>query len=382
MARLLHISASSDFAQYVDRILPALVAAGHEVHFISARGPEPERLLGSRGVKIHSVPIERSIAPGSDLRALASLSRLILSLRPDLVHAHTPKGGLLGMLAARALNIPARIYQMHGLRYETTRGIQRKLLMNSERLAVRAAQQVICVSPSVRARAVNDRILPPEKSLVLGSGSAQGIELSQFEPDSWSEAALDLAQNLGIPRAAPCVVYMGRLAADKGLADLGAAWHYVSTARPEAHLILAGNVDATDPVDLTALRSQPGVHLLPYQEEPRPLLALASVITLPSYREGLPQTILEAGAMTKPVVATRVTGIVDALLPGKSGLLVKPHAPQDLAKALVALLADENLRKRMGKAGRTHVRQHFSPEPIISETMALYESALGQKRSD
>lgn len=374
MARILHVCASPDFAQYVDRLLPALVGAGHEVHFVSAEGQEPQRLLSAGGVHVHTVPIVRSMAPLADVGALLALTRLMAALRPDLVHAHTPKGGLLGMLAARQNKIPARIYQMHGLRYETTSGARRQLLMNCERIAVRAAHRVICVSPSVRERATLDGVLPAEKAAILQNGSAQGLNLSEFEPDVWIPAATDLANTLGIPMDSPCIVYMGRLAADKGLADLAGAWRQVSSTRAGAHLILAGSVDPTDPADLSAFRTLPRVHLLPYQDDPRPLLTLATVVTLPSYREGLPQTILEAGAMQKPVVATRVTGIVDALWDGESGLLVEPHDPAGLARALDALLCDELVRKRMGSAGRNFVGERFSAEQMVACTLRCYET--------
>jgi glycosyltransferase involved in cell wall biosynthesis len=283
------------------------------------------------------------------------------------------------MLAARQTNISARIYQIHGLRYETAAGTKRRLLMGCERWAANCAHKVICVSPSVRERAVEDGILSKEKAFVLASGSAQGIDLTKFNPALFENEARSLRKSLGIPPEAGCVLYMGRIAADKGLSDLAAAWLSITESHANAHLIVAGNVDPTDPFEVAILGTLPHVHLLPHQDDPRPLLALADVVTLPSYREGLPQTILEAGAMKKPVVGTHVTGVVDALLEGKSGLLVPPHDPQGLAHALLVLLVDAEHRRRMGEVGRENVGQRFRFEPIVRETLALYESVLLRK---
>lgn len=375
VARILHVCSSSDYA-HVHRVLPALVSAGHEVHFVSAAGVEPQRLITSSDVGLHTVPIVRGVDPVSDLQALAALCRLMHRLKPDLVHAHTPKGGLLGMLAARMMNVPARIYQLHGLRYQTTKGKTRQLLMNCDRVAARAASRVICVSPSVKERAVGDGIVPKHKAVLLENGSAQGIDVDEFEQETWANEAGALADRLGIAPRSVCVLYLGRIAADKGLSDLAIAWRGVAESRPDAHLVLAGNADPTDPIDLEIFKTLPRVHLVPHQDDPRPLLALADVVTLPSYREGLPQTILEAGAMKKPVVATRVTGVIDALREGETGLLVPPHDPKALARALLSLLGDAELRRQMGEAGREDVGQRFQFAPIMRETLALYRTVL------
>ena len=281
------------------------------------------------------------------------------------------------MLAARQARISARIYQIHGLRYETATGKKRRLLMGCERLAANSAHKVICVSPSVRERALEDGILSKEKACVLANGSAQGIDLTRFDPAVWESEAPSLQESLSIPSEAACVLYMGRLAADKGLSDLAAAWSSIAESRPDAHLLLAGNPDPTDPIDLKIFKALPRVHLLPHQEDPRSLLSLADVVTLPSYREGLPQTILEAGAMKRPVVGARVTGVVDALLEGRSGLLIPPRDPPALAQALLTLLGDAELRQKMGEVGRENVGQRFRFEPIVRETLALYDSVLG-----
>ncbi len=375
MARIVHVCATSAFARHVDRVLVALVNDGHDVHFISAPGPEPQRVLDRR-VHLHTIGIERGIDLRSDLRALAQLSALLKSLEPDLVHAHTPKGGLLGMLAARLTRVPHRIYQIHGIRYETAQGAQRALLWSCERLTTSIAHNVICVSQSVRRRLILDSTVSESKAMVLANGSAQGIDLVEYETDRWWNLGRDFGRTLGIPAEAACVVYVGRLAGDKGLADLAVAWRRVAAENPDAHLILAGAPDTTDPANVDAFASIPRTHIVPHQDDPRPLIALARVVTLPSYREGLPQPILEAGAMGRPVVATRVTGVVDALVDGGGGILVPPKDPAALADALSSLLNDPQKARRMGERGRRFVGERFQWRPIVDKTMKLYRRML------
>src|SRR5690606_25886406 len=228
------------------------------------------------------------------------------------------KAGLLGMLAGAAAGVPHRIYQMHGLRYQTAIGQRRQLLLNADRTAARLAHQVICVSPSVYESALADRVVSKHKARVLASGSAAGIEPNNFVFADHEQKGAEFRAALGISPEALCLVYAGRLAQDKGLLDLAAAWTEIARVHPGARLLIAGEDDPTDPVDLSMLKARHDVHFLRKMKDTRPLLALAQVVTLPSYREGLPQGLLEAALMERPVVATRVTGTIDAVAAGTS----------------------------------------------------------------
>lgn len=375
MARILHVCASSDFARYLDRILPALTAAGHEVHFVSSPGSEPFDLFDFRQIHIHSVELSRNIDLLADLHGLGQLTRLMLSLKPDLVHSHTPKGGLLGMLAARAAGIPARVCQLHGVRYETARGIQRAALVNCERIATSLAQRVVCVSPSVRNRVVSDSIVSAEKSLVLSNGSAQGIDCSGLSLALFESEAAALRSQLGIAPDTRCVVYLGRIARDKGLGELAQAWQHVKRSRA-ATLVIAGKRDPTDPIDLSILKHDETVRILDHQEAPLPLIALGDIIVLPSYREGLPQVALEAGALGRPIVATRVTGCVDVIVENRTGVLIPPNDPAALSEAILHLLNDKGRRDALGKAAQEWVARAFQPQPIIAAVLNLYDELL------
>lgn len=374
--KVVQISTTADFLQFTAPLIRALALAGHDVHVVSSPGEALTKIASVSGVTAHAVQMARGIDLIRDAWSLPRLISLFARIQPDIVHAHTPKAGLLGMLAARAAQVRGRVYHTHGLRYETSLGARRQLLQATEKTSARLAHRVICVSHSVRDQALRDGTIEANKSCVMGRGSAAGIEVEQYDENDWVFAGDQLRTELKFPREALCVLYAGRLARDKGLEDLQRAWALVREKHPDAQLLLAGERDVTDPVNVESLRAHRGVHFLGKVEETRPLFALCDVFVLPSFREGLPQGILEAGAMARPVVAAKVTGSVDAVIHRKTGILVPPHRPTELAHAISELLSRPELRREMGAAGHQFVRTTFQREPIIEQTLELYRSLL------
>src|SRR6266568_5224877 len=177
------------------------------------------------GFPIIEVPLEREIAPLQDLVSLWHLWRIMRALRPMVTNVGTPKAGLLGGFAAWLNRVPCRIYTLHGLRFETTRGLQRRLLVWAERLACRFAHRVICVSDSVCEKAIASGLATQERMLVLGSGSCNGVDASRFAPSPQiMKRATQLRRELGIPMRAPVVLFVGRLTRDKGIPELAQAF--------------------------------------------------------------------------------------------------------------------------------------------------------------
>jgi glycosyltransferase involved in cell wall biosynthesis len=369
---VLHLWTTADFLQFTRPLVLDLSQAGYEVHVASSPGEELSELASLGSVRTHEVPMSRGVSPLADARSLPQLRALLRQVQPDLVHAHTPKAGLLGMLAAAAARIPHRVYQMHGLRYQTATGAGRQLLLNADRTAALLAAHVVCVSPSVRETALIDGVVADHKTRVLAAGSAAGIEPAEFVCRDHERRGAELRRSLGISPQAPCLVYAGRLARDKGLLDLATAWDQISRVHGGAQLLLAGEDDPTDPVDLAPLKARADVHFLGKLKDTRPLLALAQVVTLPSYREGLPQGLLEAALMERPVVATRVTGSIDAVQAGTSALLIAPRAPRQLAEAVSLLFSDQDLSAQLGRAGREFVAKKFRRPDVLAAYRALY----------
>lgn len=303
----------------------------------------------------------RRISPLRDLVALVRLWRTLRTLRPTIVHAHSPKGGLLGMIAALLARVPVRVYHIRGLPHATARGLRRVVLLASERVSTALAHRVLAVSRSMKQIAVRDGICPAEKIWVPLGGSGNGVDASRFRPPGAAGRARVRAE-LGIPQEALVVGFVGRIGSDKGIADLVDAWAQLRRERPELHLLLVGGAEGEDPLpaEVTrALERDPRVHLTGAVPSAARLYGAMDVVALPSYREGMPNVALEAAATALPVVATEIPGCVDAVQDGVTGTLVPPHDPAALRAALRRYLGDEALRVEHGAAGRRRVLAEF-----------------------
>lgn len=337
-----------------------LQAAGFRVHVASSPGRALDKLPLVPGVSRHGVAMERQPHPRRDLVSLWRLVRLMRRIRPDVVHAHTPKAGLLGMAAALLAGVPTRLYTVHGLPLLTRTGWRRRMLVAAERASAALATQTYSVSESVRALLAELGICRDAR--VLGHGSCGGVDIERFRPLPEKRAAG--RERCGLPSGAIVVTFVGRLAEDKGIRVLAQAWPGIAAQAPDAHLLLAGEPDRSDPVrgpELDALYAHPRVHAIgavPQEQIPE-IYAATDLAVLPTYREGLSQMALEAAACGVPLVSTRVSGL-DPVLDGETGLLVPPGDPVALGEALLALIGDPAERARLSAAARAHVAEYFA----------------------
>jgi glycosyltransferase involved in cell wall biosynthesis len=326
--------------------------------------------------------MSREASPLRDLVSWVRLVRLFRRLRPDLVAAGTPKAGLLGLLAARVVGVPARVYTLRGLRLETARGAKRRLLRRAERLTAASAHRVLCVSESLRRRAVELGVVAEAKAVVPGAGSSNGVDVARFRAAAEDrEGVRSLRARLGLPEGAPVVGFVGRLTRDKGIAELLEAFDRLSRELPEARLLLLGDFESGDPVPRALadrLRADPRVVLPGFVRDTAPYYPLMDVLAFPSHREGFPNAPLEAAATEVPTVGFGVTGTVDAVADGETGRIVPPGDVAALAAALAAYLRDEELRRRHGRAARERAERRFRRETVWRAWAAEYRRLLGE----
>jgi glycosyltransferase involved in cell wall biosynthesis len=338
-----------------------------------------ESLRQNEGVTLISVPMSRQLNPVKDFIALARIVAALRRIRPEVVNASTPKAGLLTLLAAKIVGTPLRIYTLRGLRLEgeKTGSLTYRILRSSERLASACAHWVVCVSPSLRDRAVEIGAVPPGKAIVLGSGSSNGIDLRRFRRRNPGDAELTRLRKLfGISGSQPVVGFVGRLAADKGIDTLISAF---VAARDDdgvkAQLLLIGDIETEDPPSAETLRiiaERADIISAGQVTDPAAFYSLMDLLAFPSRREGLPNAVLEAAASGVPAITTDATGAVDSVVDGVTGVVVPVGNPSRLQSALVELINDSDRRRELGAAAVERVRAEFDSQLVWARLNELY----------
>jgi len=356
-----------------------LCSSGFDVSVISSPGPGKEAIHAD-GASVFDVSINREISPLQDIVSLWRLWNLLRRIRPDITNVATPKGGLLGGLAAAFAGVPHRIYTLHGLRLETTQGLKHRLLWCTEWLACKCAHQVYCVSNSLLDLAIELKLVGPEKAFVVSNGTAIGIECEQYAPTpERKEAARELRSRLGIDSKALVVGFVGRLTRDKGISELYEAFSLLRAKFTDLRLLLVGDFETGDPVppEIQArIDADPLVIQTGWISDTAPYYHLMDVCVLPTYREGFPGVPLEAQASGIPVVTTHATGARDSVVDGITGFAIPVGDAKALASAIAPLLGDAELRRRMGDAGRDWVARTFDRRVVLAELKKLYIEAV------
>lgn len=380
LVRLVHVTTVPQSLAFLRGQVQWMAREGFDVVAVSSPGPMLDAFAAETGTSVRGVLIHRRIAPWNDVVSLFRLIALFWRTRPDIVHAHTPKAGLLAMLASRLIRVPVRIYHVHGLPLDTARGFKRKLLLITEWLACASSTRVAAVSSSLKRSLVQQRICRDGKIVVFGSGSANGIDaLGTFNPKTANSRVNDLRDKVGLPHDSLVLGYVGRIVGDKGLCELDQSWQELRKDFPRLHLVLVGPLEDGDPVppDLVdGWVSDSRVHMCGWSDDVAAWYGLMTVLAFPSHREGFGLAVAEAGAMEVPVVATRVTGVVDAVEDRGTGRLVALGDVPEMTAAIAAYLNDPDLRRRHGIAARQRVLELFRPEEIWKEVKTEYTIAL------
>jgi glycosyltransferase involved in cell wall biosynthesis len=348
----------------------SLYSAGGEARGIPAKWPLPFSVI----------EMPRRISPLRDLVAISQLVLLIRRIGPTIVQGHTPKAGLLTMIAATITRVPVRIFQVHGLPHVASRGLRRRLLILATRVSCWLADEVFCVSYSMWRILCEQKLCPPEKASVLGNGSSGGIDTRRFSPGAIKLAdALEFRKKLDVSPTAVLAAFVGRIVRDKGIAELAQAWLELRARFPDLHLVIAGEAEDQDPAPQSArriLESDSRVHFIGQCRDMPVIYAACDFVVLPTYREGFPNVLLEAAAMGIPSVATRVPGCTDAVVDNVTGSLVPPYDSASLANAIARYVMDPELRRMHGAAGKARVVSDFRPEIIYQDLYGRYCALL------
>jgi lipopolysaccharide/colanic/teichoic acid biosynthesis glycosyltransferase len=382
--RLVHVTTVPQTLGFLTGQADFLREEGLETFAISSPGEELDRFCERENVRGFAIEMARQITPWRDLIAVWRISKILRRLKPQIVHAHTPKAGLLAMIAARTCGVPVRIFHVHGLPHSTATGVRRRLLKWSTKIACALATRVLCVSFSIRDAAIAESLVPAGKIAVPANGSINGIDaLGVFNPDSLAGGTRERVRaRLGIAPESRVIGFVGRAVNDKGLRELAQAWRRIREEFPDLHWIIVGAEEPHDPLPAEAadvLRNDSRVHVTGWRHDLPQFYSAMDVMVLPSYREGFPVTPLEAAAMRVPVAATRIAGCVEAIEDGHTGTLIPPRDPAEIARAVRAYLADPELRRAHGNAARNRVLEKYRPIEIWRALASEYSRLLKRR---
>ena len=332
-------------------------------------------LAETEGVEYREIDMHREISPINDLKSLFRLVKLFRKERPDIVHANTPKGALLGLLAAKIARVPKRIYNVNGLRFETAKGNFRRLLIIMEKIACACANKVIPQSNGVAEVLKKEQITKKPLKIIL-NGSGNGVDTNYFNPEI-SDVKIK-ASEIRNGFDGITFVFVGRIVGDKGVNELVEAFDRLNKQYENVRLYLVGgreeNLDPLSDITLHTIASNDNIIECGQQADVRSYLSASDIFVLPSYREGFPNVVLEASAMGLPCIVTDVNGATDAIQNEKNGLIIPKRDVTALYNVMQRLFLNKKLRESMSQKARPMVMERFNRPDVWQATLEMYQS--------
>lgn len=357
---------------------------GWEVCILSTPGELVDRLAAEEGGRVIPIELEREISPFRDIRSLKVLLRILRREKPDVINVGSPKTGFLFACAKFLKPSLPMIFTLRGIRSDTLTGWKRRVVFVTEKFTCRMADKVIVISPSLRDHAARTGMLNPTKSLVFGEGSSNGIDTVGYaRTDETQALGRQLRSDLSIPSEASVICSVGRITRDKGIEELFKAFEQIGEQDSGVHWILAGPVEEGDPVDssiLDRMRRHPRIHMLGQVSPIHKVYAASDILVQASHREGFGNVVLQASSMELPVIVARIPGLMDTTVDGLTGRYVTPADVGELATAIGTYIADPELRRKHGQAGRKRAVESFQPVQIWKAQEDLYHSVLNNRR--
>ena len=348
---------------------------GFKFHVVCSGSEYLEEYAKENGFDYRVLPVLRSINLIQDLKTVIGICRYIKEKQIGIIVGHTPKGGLLSMIAGKIMGVPNRMYFRHGLVYQTSHGLKRFILKSVDRLAAFCATKIVCVSPSVLQCSIKDHLAPSSKQLILHKGTCCGIDTEgKFNPSNIDLGKLSAMKSMwGIHSDDWVIGYSGRLVRDKGIIELVRAFRTVKKTNPHYKLLLVGMFEVRDalPDDVQSdIRNDSKIIWTDFQNSDMEYFySMMNVYVLASYREGFPTGVLEAQSMEIPVITTYATGCCDSILENVTGLFVEPNVEQ----LAIAIRSIHDGKTRIdSKEARTWVRDNFENHIVWKEIEKLY----------
>jgi glycosyltransferase involved in cell wall biosynthesis len=351
----------------------------YEVTLVSAQKDQLGVVAKDQGVAFFPLEITRKITPLQDFRSLIKLVRFLLQEKPHFVHSHTPKAGIIGMLAAFIARVPVRMHTVAGLPLMEAKGLKRNLLNLVERITYFCATHVYPNSKGLEDFILQNKFCSSQKMKILGEGSSNGIDTTYFDPANVSKnQQTALKKELLIKPTDFVFCFVGRLVKDKGTNELIEAFVAISEKNSAVKLILVGHTEAhLDPLlpkTLHSIEFNENIIEVGFQKDIRPYLGISDVLAFPSYREGFPNVVLQAGAMGLPCIVSNINGCNEIINDAENGLIIPTKNSQILQQKMELLLENPNGLKFTKREIRERIKNKYERQTFWKLLLAEYQS--------
>lgn len=358
-----------------------------DVTAVSGAGKDLAEVAKREEVKVHPIQMERQVALFKDLFSLWKLYRYFKKEKPDIIHSITPKAGLLSMIAGKWAGVPVRMHTFTGLVFPYKRGVFRHILIMMDRLLCLHATHVYPEGKGVKEDLERFRIT--KKPLkIIANGNVNGVDLMYFNPHALSHSDVNtFKQEVGITPNDFVFIFVGRLVGDKGINELVTAFKQIrrsadSQSSRNCKLLLVGplehDLDPLLPDTLQEIESSPDIITTGFQKDVRPYFAISDCLAFPSYREGFPNVVLQAGAMGLPAIVTDINGCNEIITDGENGLVIPVKDTTALERAMLRLMSDDILFAKTKSTARESIASRFAQEKVWRALLDEYQKMCGE----
>jgi glycosyltransferase involved in cell wall biosynthesis len=355
---------------------------GMEISMVSSDGREVSQVVKNEGVRHEVIPFTRQITPIQDLKCLWQLYQLFKREQPDIVHTHTPKAGILGMLAAKLAGVKVRIHTLAGIPYMVAEGGKKGLLEKVEKYTYQYATEVWPNSFGLKKFVLEESLCQEEKLHIIGKGSSNGVDLEKFNRNALKENHLVAATMRILPGENDFVILsVGRLVKDKGIEELVSAFTN-SKIENKSKLVLLGSfeqdLNPLSPETIQTITDHPRIVQIDWSDHVAHYMALADVLVHPSHREGFPNVLLEAGAMQLPIICSGIIGNTDIITQQKTGLIFPVKDAAVLKEALEFAYVKRDKMAQMALTLYEEITLNYNRPKVHQEIYDRYQHLLGQ----
>ncbi|KAA2215718.1 glycosyltransferase family 4 protein [Chryseobacterium sediminis] len=353
---------------------------------VSSPGKELDEVKKDEEIDVIAIDMSRKITPIKDIKSLWSTYRFLRREKPQIVHTHTPKAGIVGMLAARMAGVPHRLHTVAGLPLMEVTGVKRQVLDFVEKLTYASATQVYPNSKGLSDFIIKHKYTDKYKLKVIGNGSSNGIDTSFFSPEQVSEDQKTLLKNqLKIEDTDFVFVFVGRLVGDKGINELIKAFSALNKQENQqrSKLLLVGSLeqelDPLFPDTLNEIENNPDIISVGFQKDVRPYFAISDALVFPSYREGFPNVVMQAGAMELPSIVSDINGCNEIIVENENGVIVPVKDSESLREEMEKMLSDKEYYQRLKTNARPMIEDRFEQFVLWNAILSEYKKLIKER---